>query len=124
MRWQGPLDRSPPSPRLQIHPLREVAPELEPLGRIEVSGTSAPGFRRWIARVKGLSGPVDLLPRGEVTMTIEAAIPRRRWERTEVNLAVVCGSQGEILDDIAKRALRTQMADAVRSVGVVASGLH
>jgi len=36
-------------------------------------------------------------------MDRESAVGRRRWERAEVNMAVVCRSQGEILDDIAKK---------------------
>jgi uncharacterized protein (TIGR02266 family) len=38
-----------------------------------------------------------------VSVTINKRGPQRRWERAEVSLAVVCRSQDEVLDDIAKK---------------------
>lgn len=37
-----------------------------------------------------------------MSVTIEKDRPQRRWQRAEVNLAIVCRSQDEVLDDIAR----------------------
>jgi hypothetical protein len=42
-------------------------------------------------------------PKGLLASCKKSVVAQRRWERADVNLAVVCRSQGEILDDIVKK---------------------